>query len=65
MDSYAVFIEDVRNEEGEVVFKKGRRYYIASEDKEMDLYFIQMKRRTNTVAEFPASLEGVLFDIEE
>ena len=65
MDSYAIFIEDVRNEEGEIVFKKGKRYYVASEDKEMSLYFIQIKRRTNIVAEFPASLEGVLFDIEE
>ena len=65
MNSYAIFIEDVRNEEGEIVFEKGRRYYIASEDREMGLYFIQMKRGTNIVAEFPERLEGVLFDIEE
>lgn len=60
MDDYVKFLEDI-NEEGQVIFQRGKKYKILDENK--DSYFIQRKNYTNEVSQFSKNLEGNLFTL--
>lgn len=60
-DDYALFLVDVSNDNG-IVHKKGSRYPIL--DEKSDAYYIQQKRGTAEVTEFPKDVEGNVFIIE-
>lgn len=60
MDDYVKFLDDI-NEEGQVIFQRGKKYKILDENK--DSYFIQRKNYTNEVSQFSKNLEGNLFTL--
>lgn len=59
MKDYAYFLQDVKDEEGEVVFKKDRLYEILDENK--NEIFVQITKNTNEVSIVPKSEENKLF----
>lgn len=62
-EDYVKFLIDVKDEEGNVIHKKGGYYPILNEDLKMGVYHIQQKRGTAQVTEFPKDVEGKVFEV--
>lgn len=58
MPDYVLFLKDL-SLDGELLFRRGIKYEILDEDSEY--YYIQQKKGTNKVSQFPKTEEGDCF----
>ena len=61
-NKYALFLKEVEEEKGNIIYKKGSKYPVLDEDRSN--YYILYGEEAFKTAEFPKEVEGSVFIID-